>query len=210
MNTSIAIVDDHNLFAKSLKNLVNSFERFEVTGLFKNGNEVIEFFSENRKKPDIVLLDIRMPVKDGPATMAWLKENYPDQKVLALTMEDDEEVIIQMVKMGCRGYLLKDIDPDDFEFALRQVINEGFYYTEEVSEAIKHHDREKTFENLTKREMEFLSFACTEMTYKEVAQHMNLSPKTIDGYRESLFQKLNVRSRIGLVLFAIKHKIYLI
>lgn len=210
MNTSIAIVDDHNLFAKSLKNLVNSFERFEVTGLFKNGKEVIEFFSVNREKPDIVLLDIRMPVKDGPATMAWLKKNYPDQKVLALTMEDDEEVIIQMVKMGCRGYLLKDIDPDDFEYALRQVVNEGFYYTEEVSEAIKHHDRGKTFENLTKREMEFLNFACTEMTYKEVAHHMNLSPKTIDGYRESLFQKLNVRSRIGLVLFAIKHKIYLI
>lgn len=210
MSTSIAIVDDHNLFAKSLKNLVNSFEKFEVSGLFKNGQEVTDFFSANRPKPDLVLLDIRMPVMDGPATMAWFKENFPNQKVLALTMEDDEEVIIQMVKLGCRGYLLKDIDPDDFEYALKQVMKEGFYYTEEVSEAIKYHDKEKTFENLTKREMEFLSLACTEMTYKEVANHMNLSPKTIDGYRESLFHKLNVRSRIGLVLFAIKHKIYMI
>lgn len=210
MSYSIAIVDDHNLFAKSLENLVNSFSEFEVSGIYKNGRELVSFFESNMPKPDIVLLDIRMPLMDGPETMAWLKENYPTQKVLALTMEDDEDTIFKMVKLGCRGYLLKDIEPDEFRFALTQVMQEGFFYSEEVSDAIKHHGKSKSYENLTPRELEFLNLACTEMTYKEVAHQMNLSPKTIDGYRESLFNKLNVRSRIGLVLFAIKHKLFLI
>jgi DNA-binding NarL/FixJ family response regulator len=209
MSNSIAIVDDHNLFATSLKNLVESYSNFEVSGLYKNGQELVNHFEAGQPKPDIVLLDIRMPQMDGPETMAWLKNNHPGQKVLALTMEDDEDTIFRMVKLGCRGYLLKDIEPEEFQFALNEVLEEGFYYTAEVSEAIKHHE-DSNAEHLTPRELEFLSLACTEMTYKEVAHKMNLSPKTIDGYRESLFNKLNVRSRIGLVLFAIKHKIYLL
>lgn len=210
MGNSIAIVDDHNLFAKSLQNLVNSFEDFETSGLYTNGSAMIQALKESDPKPDVILLDIRMPLMDGPKTMGWLKENYPDQKVMALTMEDDEEVIIQMVKLGCRGYLLKDIEPEDLHFALKQVVEEGFFYSEAVSKAIKHHGRENTIEDLTKRELEFLRLACTDITYKEVANQMNLSPKTVDGYRESLFHKLNVRSRIGLVVFAIKNKLYLI
>lgn len=209
MSNSIAIVDDHNLFATSLKNLVESYNNFKVSGLYKNGLELVNHFEAGHPKPDLVLLDIRMPQMDGPETMAWLKTNHPDQKVLALTMEDDEDTIFRMVKLGCRGYLLKDIEPEEFQFALNEVLEEGFYYTEEVSDAIKHHE-DSNAENLTPRELEFLSLACTEMTYKEVAHKMNLSPKTIDGYRESLFHKLNVRSRIGLVLYAIKHKIYLL
>lgn len=208
MNNSVAIVDDHTLFAQSLKNLVNSFEDYEVYGIYKNGQELVDQFNANQPKPDLVLLDIRMPMMNGPETMAWLKENHPNQKVLALTMEDDEETITFMVKLGCRGYLLKDIDPDEFKFALDEVLKEGFFYTDAVSDAIK--NKNKKFTNLTKREVEFLSLACSEMTYKEVANEMNLSPKTIDGYRESLFQKLNVRSRTGLVLYAIKHRILLL
>lgn len=210
MNNTVAIVDDHTLFAQSLKSLVNSFENFEVYDIYKNGQELIDQFKANQPKPDLVLLDIRMPIMNGPETMSWLKENYPNQKVLALTMEDDEETVTFMVKLGCRGYLLKDIEPDEFKFALDEVINEGFFYTDAVSEAIKNRNKENKFTNLTKREIEFLGHACTEMTYKEVASEMNLSPKTIDGYRESLFQKLNVRSRTGLVLYAIKHRILLL
>ncbi|PKD16669.1 two-component system response regulator [Salegentibacter salinarum] len=210
MNNTVAIVDDHTLFAQSLKNLVNSFENYEVSGIYKNGQELVEQFKANKPKPHLVLLDIRMPIMNGPETMAWLKENHPNQKVLALTMEDDEETVTFMVKLGCRGYLLKDIDPDEFKFALDEVVKEGFFYTDAVSEAIKNRNKEKKFTNLTKREIEFLELACTEMTYKEVANEMNLSPKTIDGYRESLFQKLNVKSRTGLVLYAIKHRILLL
>ncbi len=210
MNNNITIVDDHKLFAASLKSLVNSFDGFKVSNIYKNGREFTDAFQKETTKPAIVLLDIRMPVMDGLETMFWLKENYPEQKVLALTMEDDEATILQMVKLGCRGYLLKDIEPDEFHFSLKQVIDEGFYYTNEVSNTIKNYNEEKGMETITRRELEFLNLACSEMTYKEVAQHMNLSPKTIDGYRERLFEKLNVKSRIGLVLFAIKHKVFLI
>jgi DNA-binding NarL/FixJ family response regulator len=210
MNNTVAIVDDHTLFAQSLKNMVNSFPEYEVTGIHKNGKELVNQFKANQPKPDLVLLDIRMPVMDGPETMSWFKENHPNQKVLALTMEDDENTVTFMVKQGCRGYLLKDVDPDEFKFALDEVIKEGFFYTDAVSEAINNKNKENKFTNLTKRELEFLSLACSEMTYKEVANEMNLSPKTIDGYRESLFLKLNVRSRTGLVLYAIKHRILLL
>lgn len=207
MGKTIIIVDDHSLFAQSLQRLINSFQDYEVTNIFKNGRELVDHIEANRKRPDIVLLDIRMPVMDGIETMGWLSRNHPQQKVLALTMEHEEETIIKMVEYGCRGYLLKDIEPDEFLVALDDVIETGYYCRQELEENLQQSYVDKISQDLTRREMEFLSLACTELTYKEIAEEMNLSPKTIDGYRESLFQKLQVRSRIGMVIFAIKHKL---
>lgn len=206
MSKSIIIVDDHTLFAKSLVGLINSFDDFEVVEVMKNGQEMVNHFKDKKPEPDIVLLDIRMPVMDGIETMGWLKDHRPDQKVLALTMEHDEETIIKMIRLGCRGYLLKDIDPDEFLHALTSVYQEGYYNNEETREAMAHQMRHKNIEELSPREKEFLNLACSERTYKEVAEVMNLSPKTIDGYRENLFQKLEVKSRVGLVLFAVKNR----
>lgn len=206
MNKTIAIVDDHNLFAQSLRGLVNSFQEYEVISVFKDGQELVDYFSANKKHPDIVLLDIRMPVLNGIETMVWLKANHPSQKVLALTMEHEEEIIIKMIKAGCRGYLLKDIEPDEFFFALNCVSTSGYYLNEDFSAALKCPE-EKIFKNFSSRELEFINLACSERTYKQVADEMNLSPKTIDGYREALFQKLELKSRVGLVIFAIKNKL---
>jgi len=206
MKKTIIIVDDHTLFAQSLQGLVNSFQEYEVIKVLKNGQELLDYFNENHKRPDILLLDIRMPIMDGMATMSWLKENFPEQKTLALTMEHDEAIIIKMVRFGCRGYLLKDIEPEEFLYALESVATSGYYFSEEIVEVIDH-SSSKNYGDLTNREMEFLSYACSEKTYKEVANQMNLSPKTIDGYRESLFSKLNVKSRVGMVLFAVKNNI---
>jgi len=108
--------------------------------------------------------------------------------------------------MGCRGYLLKDIEPEEFLYALESVATSGYYFSEEIVEVLDH-PTSKNYRDLTNREMEFLNFACSEKTYKEVAEEMNLSPKTIDGYRESLFEKLQVKSRVGMVLFAVKNEI---
>ncbi len=206
MKKTILIVDDHTLFAQSLQGLVNSFQEYEVIKVLKNGQELLDYFNANNKRPDILLLDIRMPIMDGVATMSWLKEHFPEQKTLALTMEHDEEIIIKMIRMGCRGYLLKDIEPEEFLFALESVNSSGYYFSEEIVEVMDHPST-KNYGDLTNREMEFLNHACSEKTYKEVAEEMNLSPKTIDGYRESLFSKLQVKSRVGMVLFAVKNEI---
>ncbi len=206
MKKTIIIVDDHTLFAQSLQGLVNSLQEYEVIKVLKNGQELVDYFKANNKGPDILLLDIRMPVMDGISTMIWLKENFPEQKTLALTMELDEEIIIKMIKFGCRGYLLKDINPEEFLYALECVWADGYYYSEEIAQILDHPSN-RNYGDLTAREVEFLNLACSEKTYKEVAEVMNLSPKTIDGYRESLFEKLQVKNRVGMVLFAVKHKI---
>ncbi len=206
MSNSVLIVDDHNLFAQSLQGLVNSFEGYEVMQVLKTGQEVVDYFKAKKPVPDIILLDIRMPVLGGIETMEWLKQNIPDQKVIALTMEHEEETIIKMIKLGCRGYLLKDIDPEEFLFALNCVTNSGYYMNEETNLALGCVE-EKNTHNLTPREKTFIAHACSELTYKEVAEKMNVSPKTIDGYRENLFSKLDLKSRVGLVLFAVKNKL---
>ncbi|TRO65187.1 response regulator transcription factor [Christiangramia sabulilitoris] len=204
MNKSIIIVDDHKLFAQSLQILVNSFDGFHVDHVFKNGEELVKHLEEGPGSPDIVLLDMRMPVMDGMQTMKWLKENHPEQKVLALTVDQEDESIIRMLRLGCRGYLLKDIDPEELEHALNAIDRTGYYSNKTISDALSREERQKKYEELTKREFEFLNLACSEKTYKAIADEMNLSPKTVENYRESLFQKLHVKSRVGLVIYAIK------
>ncbi len=206
----IAIVDDHLLFAQSLTSLIATLDKYEVLFHSLNGEDFICKLSTQTTVPNLVLLDINMPVMDGLETMGWIKENYPDLRVLALSMDDREETIIKMLRLGARGYLLKDIHPDIFEKALDDVLIKGFYFSDRITNTIldsidKKEETDKL--RLKEREMEFLKLACTERTYKEIAEDMFLSPKTIDGYREVLFEKLEVKSRIGLVLYAIKNKL---
>ncbi|SDR67917.1 response regulator transcription factor [Gramella sp. MAR_2010_147] len=207
MNKTIIIVDDHKLFAQSLQILVNSFEGFEVIHLCKNGEELVMYFQAGNVSPDLILLDMRMPVMDGMQTMKWLKENHPQQKVLSLTVDQEDETIIKMLRLGCRGYLLKDIDPEEFEYALNAIDRSGYYSNKTISDAQRRGEIKLKYEELTNRELEFLNHACSELTYKAIAGEMNLSPKTVENYRESLFNKLHVKSRVGLVIFAIKEGI---
>ena len=208
MSKSIVIVDDHVLFGQSLKGLVDSFDDYRVKAVYKNGKELQENLRKMDLRPDLILLDIRMPVMDGLQTMQWLKQEFPKQKAMALTMEDDEEILLKMLGLGCRGYLVKDIDPDKFKQALDSVVDTGYYVDKEVMEELERKERSK--EQFSEREIEFLQYVCTEMTYKEIAAEMRLSPKTIDGYRESLFVKLDIKSRVGLAVYAIKNNFYTI
>ncbi len=207
----VAIVDDHNLFADSLKGLINNFKNFEVQYCLTNGQELIDNLTPKSDFPDIILLDINMPVMNGIQTMTWLYKNQPSLKVLALSMEDNEETIIKMLRNGAKGYLLKDIHPEELENALNQVIEKGFYYTEKVSDSLisSLHLPSDEIDNskfdLNDKEKKFLKLACTDKTYREIADVMFLSPKTIDGYRENVFKKFKVGNRIGLVLYAIKN-----
>ena len=136
------------------------------------------------------------------------KKTHSEIKVLALTTSDDEETILKMLRAGAKGYLLKDIHPSVLHQAIIETHEKGFYYTEQVSETLLHASEIKTKKLsaviLKPRELELLKYIAQELTYKEIAAKMFLSPKTIDGYREKLFVKLDVKSRIGLVLYALK------
>ena len=212
--TNVALVDDHVLLRNGLAGVVKTFGDFEVLFEANNGKHFIEQLGHN-SVPEIILLDINMPEMDGFDTAVWLKKNHPDIRVLALSMYDNENAIIRMFKAGAKGYILKDCDPQELRTALDSVVRKGYYYSEMVTGRLIHTinqlDEEesniKQLVQLNDREIEFLKLACTEMTYKEIADKMFLSPRTIDGYRDTLFEKLNAKTRVGLVMYAIRNGI---
>ncbi|MDP4261149.1 MAG: response regulator transcription factor [Bacteroidota bacterium] len=215
----LAIVDDHKLFRDGLAELIDGFSDYKVIIEADNGNDFIQQLPV-KGIPDIILLDINMKEMDGFETAEWIKAHHPEMKVLVLSMYENENAIIRMLKAGARGYVLKDIRKKELEQALSSLVSKGYYYTEMVTgkliHAINTLDDAKPGQSLkdlvsmNPREIEFLKLACTELTYKDIAEKMNLSIHTIDGYRDALFEKLNVKNRVGLVLYAIKNKIVLL
>lgn len=209
----VALADDHILLRRGLASLVDSFPEYQVIFEADNG---IDFQKQVSKinMPDLVLLDINMPKMDGFTTAQWLKQTYPLVRILALSMYDNENSVIRMFKAGAKGYILKDCEPHELKAALDSVMTKGYYYSELVTGKLIHtinkmeDDMEvRTLSNLNEKEIQFLKLACTEMTYKEIADKMFLSPRTIDGYRDALFEKLNLKTRVGLVMYAIKNGI---
>jgi DNA-binding NarL/FixJ family response regulator len=205
----VAIVDDHALFAGSLERLINSFPTFKAIYHVRNGVELQRKLTSEKELPDVVLLDINMPVMNGFETAEWLSKTHPDLKFIALTMDDEEGTIIKMLRIGSKGYLLKDIHPDVLKTALEEVIYKGYYHSQKVSEMLVRSlnpDKDK-YLALKPNELTFIKLASSEMTYKEIAEVMNLSPKTIDGYRQELFNRFEIKNRVGLVIFALKNNL---
>ena len=209
MKYSVVIVEDHIILSQALSGLVNGFAKFKVLYICKNGKELITRFKDPKNIPDIVLMDINMPIMNGIETTAVLKEEYPDVKVLALSVEEDEHTILKMLRSGAKGYLLKDTEKSILENALIQVQETGYYHTKDVTNLLLNSLNPKKEDSivLKNREIEFIKYACTEKTYKEIASEMCLSPKTVEGYRDSIFEKLNLKNRTGLVIYAIKNKL---
>jgi DNA-binding NarL/FixJ family response regulator len=202
----IALVDDHRLFRSGIASLINNFKGFNILFEASNGEEMVRKIS-SKLKPDIVLLDIHMPVMDGTSTALWLKENYPEIRIIVLSMLEDPEKVLTMLKFGAKGYLLKDSEPQEFDQALQKVSVGEVYYPEFVTRLLINSFNEQNDQvTLQLRELEFLKLAASELTYKEIAMQMCISIRTVDGYRDQLFEKLGVKSRIGLVLYAIKNK----
>jgi two-component system invasion response regulator UvrY len=209
----VALADDHVLIRNALAALINTFENFSVIYQADNGARLIEKIKVS-EAPDIVLLDINMPVKDGYDTALWLKEHHPTIKILALSMYDNELAVIRMLKNGARGYILKDAEPQELKDALEILRSKDYYYSDRVTGVLIHSFTEDSSKKKTdpalqmnEREITFLKHACSELSYKEIADLMYLSPRTVDGYRDALFLKLNVKTRVGLVLYAIKNRI---
>lgn len=210
----LALVDDHTLFRKGLISLIEMVSS-DYSILFEadNGLELLEKLDHNNQ-PDIILMDINMPGMDGFASVQWLNEKFPLIKILVVSMIEKEETIVRMLKLGVKGYLCKDVEPKELGEALNAIMNKGFYYTDFITGKLVHSlqnsqpgdaAKVEALNLMSDREKDFLQLACSEYTYNEIAAKMFLSPKTIDGYRNSLFEKLNVKSRVGLALYAVKH-----
>jgi DNA-binding NarL/FixJ family response regulator len=207
---SVVIVDDHTLLSQAIGSMVNTFDNFNVLYTCKNGQDLVEKFSDEENIPDVVLMDINMPIMNGIETTEWITKTHTNVNVMALSVEDEDFTILKMLRAGAIGYLLKDTEKSILEKALIEVVENGFYHTKSVTNLLLRSISGNEVEEVvfSKNELQFLKFSCTELTYKEIADRMCLSPKTIDGYRNSLFIKLKVKNRVGLVTYAIKNKIY--
>jgi two-component system, NarL family, invasion response regulator UvrY len=204
----VAIADDHVLLRNALAGLVNSFEGYTVILEADNGKDLREKIQKHQV-PDIALLDVNMPEMDGFETTQWLHKNYPFIKVLVLSMLSDEKTIIKMFRLGAKGYLLKNTDRDELKKALDTISNKNVYLSEYVSDKLvsglnKGVEQDDKPISLSEKEKELLRWACTELAYKDIAEKMSISARTVDDYRQSLFSKLNVHSRVGMVMYAIR------
>jgi len=208
----IAMVDDHTLLRDALAGVISSFENCVVTLKADNGKDMIQQLNRSAL-PDLLLLDINMPVMDGYETAKWAQDNYPELYIIILTMFDSDIALIRLLQTGVKAFIKKDIHPKELRFAIESVSHTGYYYAQNPSGRLAN-----TFCNpnrnftgnpvtLSENEISFLKLASSEMTYKEIAKQMYISPRTIDNYRDSLFDKLNVKSRVGLAMYAIKNGI---
>jgi DNA-binding NarL/FixJ family response regulator len=207
----VAIADDHSLLRNALARLINGFEGYTVVFEADNGKDLISKLSQH-VLPDLVLVDVNMPEMDGFETTQWLYKKYPQIKVLALSMLSDERTIIRIFRLGAKGYLLKNTDAAELKTALDSIMNKNVYLSEYVSGKLVsglHNDADLELKETTlnDKEREFLRWTCSELSYKDIAEKMYLSPRTIDDYRQSLFSKLKVHSRVGLVMYAIRNGI---
>jgi two-component system invasion response regulator UvrY len=210
---NVILVDDHVLLRDALASLINTFDECHVMNVAGNGKELVDEIG-NGNIPCIVLLDLNMPVMDGYETAKWLRDNHPKIGVLILTMYDSEIALIRLLQLGVKGFLKKDVNPDELKAALLSVANGDYHYSHGVTGKLatlfqNNHDNNSSFDRsiLNDMEIDFLKLASTDMTYKEIADIMKQTPRMIDNHRDSLFIKLNVKSRVGLAIYAIKNGI---
>lgn len=212
MQYNLVIVEDHLLIAKAIGNIIEGFKNYRVLYEVDNGLALIEKFKQQKNIPNIVLLDISMPKMDGYETAKWLQQNHPAIQVMALTMQNEENALIKMIKSGAKGFLHKNIHPAELEKALDSLVEKGYYFpdwaTGKMLSNISSGDtRAETQVVFSANEIKFLQYAATELTYKEIGEKLFCSSRTVEGYRDALFEKLGLKTRIGLVVYAIKNKI---
>jgi len=207
---NVALADDHSLLRKALAALIDSFDTCKVIYQADDGKHLIDL-AQREAKPDVILLDLNMPNMDGYATARWFQENMPEVRILMLTMYDSESTLIRLLQAGVKGFLKKDVHPSELRCAIQTVVETGFYYSSHTTGKLANLFRMSDNDNivlqkmmLTEQEIKFIQLACTELTYKEMAFEMKLNPRAIDNLRDCLFEKLDVKSRVGLAIYAIK------
>lgn len=215
MAVSIYIADDHTVVRKGLKELIERMGDYKVLREFDNGQELTRNYPFI-EQPDLLIVDLAMPVMDGKETVKRLRELNDITPILILTIDTTERMIIELFRLGVRGYLPKSCSAEELKKAIDDIKRTGYYHNELLQKALQAEERkspdaerQKILEQLTEREMAFLLLVCDaeEYTYEQIADKMGVHRRTVDGYRESIFEKFSIRSKTGLVLFAIKHRI---
>lgn len=204
----ITLADDHQLLRNALATLIDSFGDCKVICQASNGAEVIAQL-QSLHAPDIAILDLNMPKMDGYETALWFKDNYPQVQVLMLTMYDAEATMIRLLQAGVKGFLKKDVHPSELRFAIQSVMQHGYYYSHNTTGKLVNLFRNNSDASIQKnmldeQEIVFLKLASTDLTYKEIAVEMELNPRSVDNLRDHLFEKLDVKSRVGLAMYAIR------
>lgn len=213
---NIAIADDQVLFRKGMAAIVNTFENISVVCEADNGNKLLGFLETTTQKPDVILMDLSMPNLNGIDTMKIIHERYPEQKVIILSIHNEEKFVIHLIELGASAYLFKNAEPEDVEKAIRGVIEKGFYFSENtLSTFQKRLSNKKSHVSvhdnipitLSTREIEVLNLICLEKTAHEIATQLFISVRTVDGHRNNLLEKTGARNTAGLVIFAIKNNL---
>ncbi|MBA4852612.1 response regulator transcription factor [Emticicia sp. BO119] len=213
-NIRIAVVDDHSLFRKGMISILQQVSDFEVVMEATNG---LEFLHKLQNTPvDVVLMDLQMPQLDGTKATEIIREKFPHVKVIILSMHDEDKYILHLMEIGANGYLLKDNDPEEVEKAIRKVIETDIYFSDFVSKVMvrkmtrKTQQESKIFNyktDLSDREKEVLVHICEGLTTIEIGDILSLSPRTVEGHRLRMIEKLGVKNTAGLVAFAIKNNL---
>jgi len=204
----VYIADDHTLFRKAMVNLLRSFERITDVKDAENGKELLTLIKY--ELPDVVIVDLQMPVMDGSETSAIILQKYPDVKIIILTMHDSNKFILHMMDLGVHAFLLKNTEPDELEKAIYAVADKDFYHNDLVVAVLRKNVNEKrmghrpTFQaaELTEREKEILLLICQELTMKEIGLRLFLSENTVRNHRVNIMEKVGVNNIVGLVKYA--------
>jgi two-component system, NarL family, response regulator DegU len=204
----VFIADDHTLFRKAMVNLMRTFERIDDVKDAENGKELLALMKAD--KPDVVIVDLQMPVMDGAETCEHITNRYPDVKIIILTMHDSQKFILSMMEAGVHAFLLKNTEPEELEKAIYAVADKDFYHNDLVASVLRKNVIDKrpgqrpTFgrAELTDREKEILILTCQELTIREIGQKLSVSENTVRNHRVNIMEKLGVNNTVGLVKYA--------
>jgi DNA-binding NarL/FixJ family response regulator len=210
----VLLADDHEIYLDGLQAMLQKQANIEVVGLAANGAECIKLTESTR--PDIILTDIMMPVMDGIAATKYLTEHHPSVSIIALSMFDQDNLIVDMLEAGARGYLLKNAHKSEILEAIRSVYHNIPYYCRSTTTRLARLIGQSRFnpqrgtDTLTfnDKEKEIIRLICEEKTTREIAEQLYMGSRTVEGYRIKILEKMQVRSVVGIVIYAIKHKLF--
>lgn len=212
--TKILLADDHQMFLDGLCSLLSQFKEVEIVGAVNDGTQVLDQLQ--KIKPDLVILDLNMPVLNGLETTKKIRKTYPQIKVLGLTMDNDLDSITEMLEAGASGYILKNTGKAELELAIKQVMAGGHYLSQSISTQLAQNlllnlnqkkQENNILDNLTEREIEILKMIALENSNAEIANILFISPKTVETHRKNLMRKIGVKNSLGVYKFALKHNL---